>query len=91
VDKGYMIHVTFKLIDGIRDVNGATISIAPNPVNDKIIVTGMYDKLEIFSISGQILSTACNQPLIDVTHLTTGIYFVKIQTNGQTCTFKVVK
>ena len=91
VDKGYKIHVDFRLIQGINDINGITISIAPNPINDELFVTGMYDKLEICSISGQILTTVYNQSTIDVNHLTKGIYFVKIQCNGQICTFKVVK
>ena len=91
VDKNYRIHVTFKLILGIKDVNGVLISVAPNPVNDKLWVIGTYDKLEIFSIAGQLLTTAYNQPVIDVDNLIKGIYFVKIQTNGQVCTFKVIK
>ena len=91
VDKNYKIHVTFKYIVGIKDINGVTIAVAPNPVQDKLFVTGTYDKLEIYSIAGQILTTAYKQPAIDVNNLAKGIYFVKIQTNGQTCTFKVVK
>jgi len=91
IDKDYTIHVTFKSTESIKDVNGVTISVAPNPVNDKLMVTGIYDKLEIFSLSGQILTTAYHQPFINVTHLAKGIYFVKIQSNGQICTFKVVK
>jgi hypothetical protein len=91
VDKDYTIHVTFKLIDGIKDVNGMAISIAPNPVNDQLYITGMYDKLEIFSISGQLLTTAYSQPTIDVNSLAKGIYFIKIQSNSQICTFKIIK
>jgi len=91
VDKDYTIHVTFKMIVGIKDINGVAISIAPNPVNDMLFITGQYDKLEIFSISGQTISTAFNQPSVDVKHLSKGIYFVKIASNGQVCTFKIVK
>ena len=91
VDKDYTIHVTFKKIIGIKDINGVLIAVAPNPVNDKLWVTGTYDKLEIFSIAGQILATAFNQPVVDLNNLTKGIYFVKIQTNGQVCTFKIIK
>jgi hypothetical protein len=91
VNENYTIHVTFKLKQGIKDVNGTAISIAPNPLNDKLFVTGMYDKLEIFSTSGQLLTTVFNQSNIDVNHLAKGVYFVKIQSNGQTCVFKVLK
>ncbi|MDR2971301.1 MAG: Omp28-related outer membrane protein [Bacteroidales bacterium] len=91
VDKDYTIHVTFRLLESIRDVNGVTISVNPNPINDKLFINGIYEKLEIISISGQIVSTAYNQPVVDVHSLAKGFYFIKIQTNGQTCTFKVVK
>ena len=91
IDKNHTIHVTFKLIEGIKDVNGVTISVAPNPMNDNLYVIGVYDKLEIFSISGQLLLFVLNQPSVDVAHLSEGIYFVKIQANGQECTFKVIK
>jgi len=91
IDKDHTIHVTFRLINSIKDANGVAISIAPNPVNDKLYITGSYDKLEIISISGQILATVYNQPNIDVSRFAKGIYFVKVQASGQSCTFKVVK
>jgi hypothetical protein len=91
VDKDYTIHVIFLHFDGIKDVNGVTISIAPNPIDDKLFITGMYEMLEIFSSSGQILYTANGQPSVDVTNLSKGIYFVKIHSNGQICTYKIVK
>jgi len=91
IDKDYTIHVTFKPVESVKDINGVALSVAPNPVNDKLFVKGSYDKLEIFSISGQILTTSYNQSAIDVSHLTKGFYFVKIQTNGQICIFKVIK
>ena len=91
VDKDYTIRVTFRVKPiGIEDVNGVAISIAPNPVNYKLYVTGMYDKLEIISITGQTLSTIYNEPAVDVSHLAKGIYFVKIHANGQIGTFKVI-
>ena len=91
LDKDYTIHVTFKAIDGIKDINGVVISIAPNPMSDKLFIKGIYDKLEIFSAFGQIITTVHNQPTVDVSNLSQGIYVVKILSNGKTCTFKVVK
>jgi len=74
-----------------KNINEVAISIAPNPVNDRLYVTGTYDKLEIISISGQILATAYSQSSVDVSHLAKGVYFVRIQSNGQITTLKVVK
>ncbi|MDR2971302.1 MAG: Omp28-related outer membrane protein [Bacteroidales bacterium] len=91
VDKDYTIHVTFRLLENIKDVNGDLISVNPNPVNDKLFISGVYEKLEIISISGQIVASANNQPIVDVNHLSKGIYFVKIQSNNQSITFKIIK
>jgi len=91
IDNNHIIHVTFKPSNSIIDVNGVAISVAPNPINDNLYITGVYDKLEIYSISGQVLATVYNQPTVDVTHLTKGIYFVSILSNGQTSTFKILK
>ena len=91
LDNDYTIHVTFKLIDGIKDINGVVISVAPNPMNAELFVKGTYEKLEIFSVSGQIVTTAYNQPIVDVSHLAKGIYVVKILSDGKTCSFKIIK
>ena len=93
VDKDYAIKVTFRVAQqgDVKDANGVSISIAPNPVDNELLVTGMYDKLEIISLTGQTLATFYNQPILDVSHLPKGIFFAKIQINGQTATFKLVK
>jgi hypothetical protein len=93
LDKDHNINVVYKkgAQSGIKDINGITISVAPNPVNDKLFITGEYDRLDIFSLSGQLISTAYNQSSIDVSQLAKGVYIVKIETNGQTATFNVVK
>jgi hypothetical protein len=91
LDKSHNINVVFKLGTEIKDIKGTVISVAPNPVNDRLFVTGEYDKLDIFSISGQLLATAYNQPSVDVNHLAKGVYVVKIETNGQIATFNVMK
>jgi len=91
VDKNYKIHVLFVQMESIKDINGVQISVAPNPMNEKLLINGVYDKLEMFSVSGQLIINAINKPSIDVAHLSKGIYFVKIESNGQICTFKVVK
>ena len=77
--------------NSIKDIPDIAISIAPNPMNDELFIKGIYDKLEIFSVTGQIVATAYNQPTVNVSHLAKGIYIVKMLSNGQTCTVKVVK
>jgi hypothetical protein len=91
LDQDHTINVVYQRGNGIEDVNGMLISVAPNPITDQLFITGMYDHLEIFDITGRIFTTAQNQPSVDVSHLAQGVYFVKIEANGQTGTFKVVK
>jgi hypothetical protein len=95
VDQEYDIKVSFKVGQqppGVKDVNGVTISVAPNPVNDILYVSGLYDKLEIVAVSGQIVSViGTYRPSIDVRFLTKGIYFVKIYVNELNAVFKIVK
>lgn len=76
----------------VTDINGVEISIAPNPVNDQLFVTGLYDKLEIISVTGQVITTINNyQPSVNVNHLAKGFYLAKVYTNGTAATFKIIK
>jgi hypothetical protein len=54
-------------------------------------ITGLYDKLEIVSITGQVLATVYNQSTVDVVQLIKGVYLVRIQSNEQSAIFKVIK
>ena len=76
---------------GIKDEKEVDISIAPNPINDRLYITGTYEELQIISISGQILYTTSNTQVIDVSNLARGVYLVKIQVNGIFKVFKIVK
>jgi hypothetical protein len=96
VKKDHKIEVSFKVgtqpPPSVKDINGVTISIAPNPVNAQLFVTGLYDKLEIISITGQVVTTVNNyKPSVDVTLLAKGFYFVKIYTNNNATIFKIIK
>jgi len=77
-----------------------TVSIYPNPVNDKLFISLLNDlknfKVSIFNMDGkEIISIQegdFKNRSIDVQNLTSGIYFIQIKDNqGQTYTQKFVK
>jgi|GEM_PF-269682 len=83
---------TLKVIDSdLLSKNSAVIY--PNPANDFVNIESKEGvrSAEIYSLAGQkILSS--NSPKIDVSHLNTGIYLMKILLeNGKTETQKLIK
>ena len=70
----------------IQEQNHHRVNIFPNPANDKFTITNdelNITKIEIFDVSGRKLSTnqliaTSSHHLINISHLQSGIYFVKI-------------
>ncbi|MDR0206112.1 MAG: T9SS type A sorting domain-containing protein [Bacteroidales bacterium] len=61
----------------------------PNPATDKIYIQGNISKVTLFDLSGRaVLETNTNT--ISVTHLSKGIYLLKIESGLQTSVGKVV-
>jgi hypothetical protein len=75
------------------------LKIYPNPVNDKLVITSNNFELQNFELQisnalGQTiynLANLNNLNEIDLSHLSKGIYFVKIQNAQQQKTFKILK
>ncbi len=89
---------------GIEDLSDESdVTIFPNPTKNNITVT--YNnvdantfKLEIMSIAGQVIYTETNnqfhgkfQQNIDMSRYAQGVYFVRIVTNSNTISRKIVK
>ncbi|XMO85392.1 T9SS type A sorting domain-containing protein [Algibacter sp. AS12] len=71
------------------------INIYPNPVNDVFTLSNVAgSKISIYNILGkQILTSPIkqNSQLIDVSHLSNGVYFIKINKEGRVITKKIIK
>lgn len=85
---------------GLNSNKVATYSIHPNPAKNELFLTSKYTSgtltLKIFNIEGKLLSThnleVANQTSIDVSSLTSGIYFLNIEDeNGNTTIKKFIK
>lgn len=77
--------------------NTVNVSIYPNPANNFIIVStiGIEEyHLQISDINGKIVvetSTAISHQSIDISNLSKGIYFVKVQSNKKSFVQKLIK
>jgi hypothetical protein len=82
------------------DFQNSQFSIYPNPAKNEMFITAQNTagnlKVKIFNIEGKLLSTqtleVANKTSIDVSSLTSGIYFLNIEDeNGNTTTKKFIK
>ncbi len=90
---------TTGIIDNILEQN-SKITIYPNPTNGIINLSGLQNlkglNFEITDISGKIVqnfktSELQNLETIDISELNSGIYFIKIQTENEIFTNKIIK
>ena len=75
------------------DNNIDNIKIYPNPVKEKLFISGnsLNYSVEILSLLGQNLIKVNNTNIVDLSLLNQGIYIIKIENNGVTSTFKIYK
>jgi len=80
---------------GTSDFNLSTIKVYPNPVSDVLTIETSFtlSKISVYDIEGrkvlEVLQVNTNQ--IDLSALRTGIYFVKVFSESNTETLKVIK
>ncbi len=76
------------------NTNNNKISIYPNPAKDKFTITNLNNaKINIYNITGKIIlsqESLSENSNVDISHLKSGIYFVKIKNNNSIITKKLV-
>lgn len=82
---GYHLFVNISTPSGLQQVEEKPYRVYPNPADDVVIVEGVHNeasKLELMSLSGQVLSTT-NTNRISLQSFQTGIYILRIiEENG---------
>ncbi len=69
---------------GIENLEITPLSIHPNPATTQITLQGKYNSLEIYSQTGQLVLKNDNPAaIIDISHLSAGIYMVKAFGDGK--------
>lgn len=84
--------VTFTLATGLDDYTDTHVKLYPNPTAGLLnIQTTDYADVFIYATDGSLVSNyqVVNYKQIDLSHLSNGIYFVKINTNNQVVTKKI--
>ncbi len=80
----YQVH--FNLITSVKTFTEDKINIFPNPTTTNIYFKNLnkYDKIEIYSLTGQVIKTYLynSENVFNVSSLPKGVYFIKIIFNG---------
>jgi hypothetical protein len=73
---------TFSQSDALDNLNGAKLSVYPNPASSQICVKGLTESqvLTIYSLTGLKLHSqeVSNGTFVDVSNLVSGVYLVKV-------------
>jgi hypothetical protein len=97
--------VTVSLASGINDIKNNTISVYPNPCGEKLLVAGyslLVNTIQVTDVFGRVVLQQINIPQqigistqqiqIEVSGLSSGIYFIKaIDINGNAINTKLKK
>ncbi|MBL0181612.1 MAG: T9SS type A sorting domain-containing protein [Chitinophagaceae bacterium] len=90
--------VSYSGIEMIKPATGLSVSLAPNPVHDRLIVssTDNIKTLSIINSKGQIVkqvfvSGITNQHEIELKELPAGSYFIKVAGENQGWTRQFIK
>lgn len=78
----------------VNDVaNKAKIQVYPNPVNDVLTVSSdkKVSNISVYNVGGQLIQQANNSNVINLTKLSSGVYFVKTVIEGKMEMTKVIK
>lgn len=75
---------------GIAENETAHWSITPNPANDMVNISGAYDHLIIYDLSGNEIRHHDYMPQISVAALPEGMYFIKIVSGKYAETLKLI-
>lgn len=77
---------------GSSDFNGSKVSFYPNPVNDFLYFTEELQNVNVYTINSQKIHQATNVASMDLSRLSSGMYFLKTEKNdGTVVVSKIIK
>ena len=92
------LYAKWNSTSGITEIESTGVKIYPNPVKDVLIIESgelKIESVEIYSIAGQLLQSKIvnlqSDIIIDIAHLSSGTYFLKMQTASGELVQKVIK
>ncbi len=81
-DVANLYYMSIEYTTAIKDMDDAELVLYPNPVKNTLFVshTTQIEKIELYTSMGSLIRTEANSRNIDVSHLHSGSYLVKIIT-----------
>ncbi|MBR1792472.1 MAG: T9SS type A sorting domain-containing protein [Bacteroidales bacterium] len=77
---------------GINGIDNSLISVFPNPTRNMVSVSGVaVNRLQVLDMAGRVLSTADHANTIDMSHLSNGVYLLRVFANEGVSVRKVIK
>ena len=76
---------------GIEDANAAKVDFYPSVVTDKLYISQEVNEVSVVDVNGRIVMNDKNTRMVDMTNLSSGVYFVRVITEEGTTTQKIVK
>ena len=67
----------------------SSIDIFPNPVTDQLFIEGIYERLEIYNIFGELILSGDAKTKLDLSNINNGIYLINIYSGDRSLTKKV--
>ena len=81
--------VSFTVLDNtnVNEIEGGAVSVYPNPASSILTIEGLREfsdlDVKIVNIQGQVVRESVNSLEINVSNIEAGIYFIKIECDGQ--------
>lgn len=76
---------------GIEDASAAKVDFYPSVVTDKLYISQEVNEVSVVDVNGRIVMNDKNTRMVDMTNLSSGVYFVRVITEEGTTTQKIVK
>jgi len=78
---------------GVSDVDKIAIQYYPNPVDEALTVSSdrKVNQISVYNVTGQLLQEVNDTNVINLSKLSSGIYFLKAVVEGKTETTKIIK
>ncbi|WP_410004638.1 T9SS type A sorting domain-containing protein [Aequorivita nionensis] len=94
--EGWMAYLDDSIILGTQDISQNTVSFYPNPVQNTLHLNSKeaIDAVSIYTVTGQMVSNVTfneTRTELNLSSLASGVYLVKVTSNGSVENLKVVK
>ncbi|MFL2625655.1 MAG: T9SS type A sorting domain-containing protein [Flavobacteriaceae bacterium] len=78
---------------GLQEINYALVKIHPNPATNFLTISGVnnIDSVKVYSVLGRLEKEVFNTHQIDISHLASGVYMVKVSDGSNVISKKFIK